>query len=333
MLLAALLLSAVSVVRAADIAGRSELLQEMEVWRGMHLSHSSAKIVELYAPRYTGLKKRVTALQDESRLPRLKSEFENWKTALLQAQFEESKATGMTCGKDFSTFRQEQTLSAAMMGSIQTQIKQASLAGASGSRAFDGTGVYGDGSSALPVSLGGTAGTDAGASRYNKLRAIMVSQGAKPQIVDAAIKESLRQGVDPALTLSVIWQESRFNANATSPVGARGLMQIMSGTGRDMGVHNAGMLYDVQTNLRAGIKYLRYAADYLKLNMNLSDIAEAPAGKVKALLASYNAGIGAVSKWLRHQGSELVRIPYAETRHYVRVIGEKLSTLVSPLGW
>jgi len=137
--------------------------------------------------------------------------------------------------------------------------------------------------------------------------------------------------VDPTLVLSVIWQESRFKAGATSPVGARGLMQVMPATGRDMGVSNANMLYDIQTNLRAGIKYLRYAANYLKLNVNLADITEVPANKVKALLASYNAGIGAVSKWLKRQGQDLTRIPYAETRHYVRVIGDKLASLMESL--
>jgi soluble lytic murein transglycosylase-like protein len=100
-----------------------------------------------------------------------------------------------------------------------------------------------------------------------------------------------------------------------------------------MGVHDAGRLYDVRTNLRAGIKYLRWAADYLKLGVSLQDITEVPVNKIKALLASYNAGVGTVSNWLKRQGRDLTRIPYEETRHYVRVIGDKLASLVASLTW
>lgn len=323
-------LSLCAAVRAeavvSDVAGRGGLLQDLETWRAMHLSQSSEKIVRVYGPRLAAIKKKVLAAQEEETLVQPKKDFEDWKTGLLREKYAEAQAVGMTGGTDFNSFRQEQSLSAGMMSSIRAQIRQASL---DGGRAFDGSSQFGESGA---VATGAALAVD-NPARYAKIRRIMISQGAKPKIVDAAIKESLRQGVDPALTLAVIWQESRFKAGATSSVGARGLMQVMPATGRDMGVRDAGMLYDVQTNLRAGIKYLRYAANYLKLNVNLADVTEVPANKIKALLASYNAGIGAVSKWLRTQGDNLTRIPYAETRHYVKIIGDKLASLVSSAGW
>lgn len=333
-LIAALLVLASSPLRAqpeaaafaAEVAGRGPLLQDLETWRAMHLARSSEKIIRAYTPRLAAIKKEVAAAQDEAGLAKPKKAFEAWKTELLLEKYSEAKAVGMTGGSDFTSFRQEQSLSAGMMSSIRTQIQMAQL---DGGRAFDGSLAAGGMDAVTAPSL--LAFDDP--ARYAKIRAIMISQGAKPKIVDAAIKESIRQKVDPALTLSVIWQESRFKAGATSPVGARGLMQVMPATGRDMGVADASMLYDVKTNLRAGIGYLKYAAKYLKLNVNLADITEVPANKVKALLASYNAGIGAVSRWLRSQGQNLTRIPYAETRHYVRVIGDKLSSLIESLTW
>ena len=332
-LIAAILVLATSPLHAnseadavsSDVAGRGELLQEMETWRAMHLAQSSGKITRAYAPRLQAIKKHVVSAADEADLAQPKKDFEAWKTGLLREKYAQSQAMGMTGGTDFVSYRQQQSLSAGMMTSIRTQIQLASLDGA---RAFDGAfGSYGSADAVAAPPL--LAADDP--ARYAKVRGIMISQGAKPKIVDAAIKEAIRLDVDPTLVLSVIWQESRVKAGATSPVGARGLMQVMPATGRDMGVSNANMLYDIQTNLRAGIKYLRYAANYLKLNVNLADITEVPANKIKALLASYNAGIGAVSRGHRRQAEHLPRPPDGEPRHYVRVIGDKLASLMESL--
>ncbi|OGS00369.1 MAG: hypothetical protein A2V88_07770 [Elusimicrobia bacterium RBG_16_66_12] len=302
---------------ASDVAGRGEFLQEMEAWRATHLEQATERVFWVYSPRLKDIRERVEAASEEEALVEPKKDFEAWKAALLREKYAEVRAAGMAGRSDFSSYRREQNLSVEMTARIQ----QAKL---DASRAFDGAAAFG-GADAMdapsPLALDNPA-------RYAKLRGIMISQGVKPKIVDAAIKEALRQGVDPALVLTVIWKESRFRPGATSPVGAIGLMQVMPETGRDMGVADAGRLYDVQTNLRAGIKYLRYAARYLRLNVSLADVTEVPAHKIRALLASYNAGIGAVSKWLKRQGHELVRIPYAETRHYVKAIGDKLASLV-----
>jgi soluble lytic murein transglycosylase-like protein len=98
------------------------------------------------------------------------------------------------------------------------------------------------------------------------------------------------------LFTALVWQESGFNAQAVSPVGARGLTQLMPGTAQMLGVQDAG---DPAQNLDGGARYL---------------LALLRAFRSKPLaLAGYNAGPGAVQ---RYRGIP----PYAETQNYVRMV-------------
>ncbi len=111
-------------------------------------------------------------------------------------------------------------------------------------------------------------------------------------IVDSAAR---RHGVDPDLVHAVIAVESGYRATTQSPAGAQGLMQLMPGTQRDLGVADA---FDPRQNVDAGVAYLRRLTDEF--------------GTVLAL-AAYNAGPGAVR---RYNGIP----PFAETRAYVRAV-------------
>lgn len=123
----------------------------------------------------------------------------------------------------------------------------------------------------------------------------LASAPVPPEQIESLVQQnaSIWQ-VDPALVKAVIANESSFNANATSPVGAQGLMQLMPETAASLGVRNP---YDPAQNVAGGTRYLRQLLD--KFN-----------GDVKLAVAAYNAGPAAVDKY----GGVP---PYAETQGYV----------------
>jgi hypothetical protein len=117
--------------------------------------------------------------------------------------------------------------------------------------------------------------------------------------IDGLIKYSgAKYGVDPYLVFCVMEQESHFNQRALSPKGARGLMQLMPGTSARFGVRRPS---DPAQNIAGGTRYLKQLIEQFN-------------GRIDLVLASYNAGEGAVMKFGRAVP------PYRETRAYVKRI-------------
>ncbi len=122
--------------------------------------------------------------------------------------------------------------------------------------------------------------------------------------------------VDQSLVLAFARIESRFQNGATSPVGARGIMQIMPKTAELVGGKDAAdELYDPAYSLSLGQRYIAQLLD--RLDGNLMELGGA-----------YNAGPQAVNRWLNTKAGKddpllfVESIPVAETRSYVRRLME-----------
>jgi len=161
------------------------------------------------------------------------------------------------------------------------------------------------------IALGKRAIDDIGATQANYRLYFPVLER------ETLISSSRENGLDPVLVAALIRQESNFNPLATSPVGARGLMQLMPDVGRSLasakgiGPWNPDMLYEPDINIKLGTTHLS------ALTRKYPEIVKQ--------LAAYNAGESRVEKWSTKTGASdpevfTERIPFVETRDYVRTI-------------
>jgi soluble lytic murein transglycosylase-like protein len=125
--------------------------------------------------------------------------------------------------------------------------------------------------------------------------------GIPPRYHAKITELAARFDLSPSLLEALVWQESRWRENAVSPVGARGLAQLMPGTARYLGVDPS----DPFANLEGGARYLREQLDRF-------------GGDLERALAAYNAGPGRVE---RANGVPNIR----ETKQYVAAIMGRLA--------
>lgn len=131
------------------------------------------------------------------------------------------------------------------------------------------------------------------------------------------LREAARHRLDPALVAALIRQESNFEPRATSRAGARGLMQIMPAVGRQLASGEDYHMWDAE---------LLYQPD-VSLELGTTHLAGLLSGytHVSHALAAYNAGSSRAKRWLEKAGTDdpevfVERIPFRETRDYVRII-------------
>lgn len=155
--------------------------------------------------------------------------------------------------------------------------------------------------------VGGSAQDPAhGDPSADRLGIVWLPQGVRRHEVEIE-RAARRHGVDPALLAIVVWTESRGRADARSPVGARGLLQLMPSTAADITRRRglpalpAERLDDPQTNLDLGAWYLARQLEHYD-NLPLA-------------LAAYNAGPGRVAAFVRGEAS----LP-EETQRYQQII-------------
>ena len=126
---------------------------------------------------------------------------------------------------------------------------------------------------------------------------------------------SRRHDLDPFLVAAIMRVESRYQPDAVSSKGARGLMQLMPDTGRwaagRLGIegYSDDLLFDPEINIRIGAWYLRQLLNQFE-------------GRLAVALAAYNGGPSNVEKWLSGGDwsgniDDLEQIPFGETARYV----------------
>lgn len=135
---------------------------------------------------------------------------------------------------------------------------------------------------------------------------------------DAISADAKRYEADPALVLSIMREESRFNPRAKSQAAARGLLQFIITTARDIG-RDVGLvdvdpedLYDPRVIIQLGAKYI-------------AELTKTFGGNRYRASGAYNAGPKQVALWARMQAGEgddyfLTAINFEETKHYVRKV-------------
>lgn len=135
---------------------------------------------------------------------------------------------------------------------------------------------------------------------------------------DLIFKYAEKNNLDPYLIAAMIKVESKFDSEATSRQGARGLMQIMPETGEWVAEQlgnddfDVADLYEPEVNIRFGSWYLAHLKNFFDDNLTV-------------VIAAYNGGQGNVNQWLeldewtgKHKDHK--QIPFPETRDYVEKV-------------
>lgn len=315
-------------------AKRESLLRSIDKWKVLAAGAKDEGVRKSFLPIFENFEKDVR--KPEANIPELEQQFIIWKNLFLSelqavggykdsAAFQEMEQERM---RALLTVRQLETKAGsegvARVSFWKSRISEVSDAG-SLRRLFDnmraseglaGPGWQSQGTrSGTPVYTGPSASIrpeqaaappeprsgPADQGTFAAIKEYLLARGATPGVIGSTVQlvwdEVKRYSMDPTLVLALILQESGYNPRAQSGVGAKGLMQIMPGTGHGLGL-SGSEFFDPVKNVKAGIRYL-------------AEMLQRFNGDVKKALAAYNAGPGAVEKY---NGVP----PYRETKGYVR---------------
>lgn len=126
-------------------------------------------------------------------------------------------------------------------------------------------------------------------------------------------KYAEQNNVDKYLVFSVIKKESNFKSDAISSKEAKGLMQVLDSTAKEITKEEAVELLNEEDNIEIGTKYLKYLIDKYD-------------GDILLALCAYNAGLGNVDNWIKNETiitdgeADIAKIPFQETKQYVKNI-------------
>jgi soluble lytic murein transglycosylase-like protein len=148
----------------------------------------------------------------------------------------------------------------------------------------------------------------ASADETNELQYASLLRSINPQLqvhqslayAHSLVTDAERSNIDPRLIVALVTVESHWRPDALSPVGARGLGQLMPGTAATLGVN----AWDPKQNIRGAATYLRAMLDHF---------AGSGTNTLRDAIGAYNAGPHAVD---RYHGIP----PFAETQNYVRKV-------------
>ncbi len=140
----------------------------------------------------------------------------------------------------------------------------------------------------------------------------------REHVAQAIAEESAAAGLDPMLVMAVIEVESEFQQEATSVVGARGLMQVRPATlmwvaqREGVKLSRAELEADPSLNVRLGVRYLKYLKELFR-------------GRLDLTLMAYNAGPNRLKAGLKEKNTE-------QWANYVRAVRREYSVLKRSLG-
>ena len=173
---------------------------------------------------------------------------------------------------------------------------------------------------ALAAEVGG-AGFGVATAKRAMREGFPLFEQAYPLMALPVVAERLPHPVEPALVLAMIRQESEFDRGAVSSAGARGLMQLMPGTAKQVAA-SLDLPYSPDRLTRDPAYNVKLGRAYLSKLLSSFD------GSVALAFAAYNAGPARVRQWLDTYGDPrngrvdlidwIEMLPFAETRNYVQ---------------